>query len=65
MWVTIITLALKLLGMGLKKRSDDKETHRKFLELVAHLQSKNLVSADMKIEREDRLSRLETKTDQE
>lgn len=62
-WGLIIEWGLKLLGWGINKRAEDKETKRKFLELAHHIQSKGLISARMRFEMDDRLSELDDSID--
>lgn len=62
-WTLIIEWGLKLLGWGISKRAEDKETHRKFLELAHHIQAKGLISARMRFEVDDRLAELDDRMD--
>lgn len=62
-WALIIEWGLKLLGWGISKHSQDKETNRKFLELAHHIQSKGLISAKMRFEVDDRLAGLDDAID--
>lgn len=62
-WSLIIEWGLKLLGMGLAKRANDKETHKKFLELTHHIQSKGLISARFRASQDERLANLDARMD--
>lgn len=64
LWSTVATIALKLIGAFISKRTQDKEAERKFLELATHLQAKKLISARTKFERSDRLARLAKKAEE-
>ena len=64
LWSTVATIALKLIGAFITKRTQDKEAERKFLELATHLQAKKLISARTKFERSDRLDRHRKKAEE-
>ena len=64
LWSTVATIALKLIGAFITKRTQDKEAEKKFLELATHLQAKKLISARTKFERSDRLARLAKKAEE-
>ena len=64
MWGTIATIALKLLGAFISKKTQDKESERKFLELAQHLQAKKLISANIKWHRQDNLDELAKKREE-
>lgn len=62
-WSAIVTMALQVIGMVIKNHANDEETQKKFNDLATHLQSKNLASASMKLERDERLERLRRRTE--
>jgi hypothetical protein len=63
-WSAIITFALNIVGILLDRAKADTESKKKFIELIDILQSKNLVSANIKIDREGRIARLKGTTDE-
>lgn len=63
-WSAIVTMALQIIGMVITKKANDADTQKKFNDLATHLQSKNLASANMKLEREDRLGDLRRRTEE-
>ena len=62
-WMTILEWGLKLVGWVIGKRAKDKETHKKFLELTHHIQSKGLISARFRASQDERLANLDARMD--
>jgi cell division protein FtsL len=62
-WSAIVTMALQIIGMVISKQANDAETQQKFNDLATHLQAKKLASADMKLQRDERLERLRRQTE--
>lgn len=64
-WGQIVSMALTLIGMGIKAKGNDDEVQNKFNELADILAAKKITSANVKLERDGRLARLKKKVNGE
>ena len=60
-WTIILNLAVKLMGAYFTNRKEKQEERRKFLEFVTYLDSKELISAKIKMSYGDTMSELDAK----
>lgn len=60
-WTIILNLAVKLMGAYFTNRKEKQEERQKFLEFVTYLDSKELISAKIKMSYGDTMSELDAK----
>ena len=60
-WTIILNLAVKLMGAYFTGRKEKQEERQKFLEFVTYLDSKELISAKIKMSYGDTMSELDAK----
>lgn len=60
-WNLILNLGVKLLGAYFSNRKEKQEERKKFLEFVTYLDSRQLISAKIKMSYDDTMSELDRK----
>lgn len=58
-WTLILNLAVKLMGAYFSNKKEKEEERKKFLEFVSYLDSRGLVSADIKMSYDANMSDLD------
>lgn len=58
-WNLILNIGLKLMGAYFEKHKQKTEERKKFLEFVTYLDSRELVSAKIKMSYDDTMSKLD------
>lgn len=60
-WNLILSIGVKLVGAYFSKNKEKQEERKKFLEFVTYLDSKELISAKIKMSYDDSMSELDRK----
>jgi hypothetical protein len=60
-WNLILNLGVKLMGAYFNNRKEKQEERKKFLEFVTYLDSRELISAKVKMSYDDTMSELDKK----